>query len=406
MRAARTTGQHRERDLRGAVGPRRGSVNTVILVGPPPTMVGGMASVVEQILALAFGGRYKVELFPITVGPDDDEPLSRRVARHIAHLRSLARIIRRRRASIVHLHTCSGFSFYRSVADLILVRWLGCRAVLHIHGARFDEFYARVGWVQRRLIAGALARADRVIALSAAWRGKLAAMAPAARLVVVENAVVGPAELPSRRHDGPCRFLLMARMDDWKGVDDLLEACAALRAAKGAFELVLAGPPGTAGDGPVLAEKIRSRGLESSVRYVGPVRGAEKSDLLRWADVYVQPSHYEGMPISLLEALAYRLPVVATKVGAVPEVVADGVQGFLVPPRDPARLSAALSEMARDACRRQVLSDAAARLAASRFASKRFRDDLVDLYDGVCADVPNARLTRLRTRALPCRWPY
>ena len=120
------------------------------------------------------------------------------------------------------------------------------------------------------------------------------------------------------------------------------------------------------------------------MRYAGSVHGADKSDLLRWADVYVQPSHHEGMPIAMLEALAYRLPIVATQVGAVPEVVADGVHGLLVPPHDPGQLAAAMGNVARDADRRRSFSSAAARLAASRFSSARFRDDLVKLYDVLC----------------------
>jgi len=176
---------------------------------------------------------------------------------------------------------------------------------------------------------------------------------------------------------------LLARMDAWKGIDDLLDACATLRAAECPFELALAGPEGTAGDAGVLEEKIRRRGLESSVRYVGPVRGEEKTNLLRWADVCVQPSHHEGMPISLLEALAHGLPIVATSVGAVPEVIRDGVHGRLVPPHQPNRLGDALRELAEDPRRRCTMSTAAVDLARARFSLERFERDLMAVYDNL-----------------------
>ena len=128
--------------------------------------------------------------------------------------------------------------------------------VLHIHGATFDEFHAGAGPLRRRLIAWSLRRADRVVALSAAWRDKLHGMSPGANVTVVENAVSGPASVPAGRHEEPCRFLLLARMDKWKGIDDLLEACGLLLREGAVLEMVLAGPAGT---GPKLSTRVRQR---------------------------------------------------------------------------------------------------------------------------------------------------
>ena len=359
--------------------------STIIMIGPSPTEFGGMASVVQQMLALDFGDKYHVEAFPVTISPGAWESPFGRVARHLHHLRRLQEAVRRTSAPIVHIHTCSGFSFFRSVVDMVIARRMGCRVVLHVHGAAFDEFHTGAGPLQRRLIAWSLSRADRVVALSETWRGKLREMAPAAQLVVIENAVAIPPAVPLRSHDGPCRFLLLARMDEWKGIDDLLAACADLHAAGVVPELVLAGPPGTAGDATVIAHKIGACNLEKVVRYVGPVRGEEKASLLRRADVYVQPSHNEGMPISLLEALSYGLPVVATRVGAVAEVITAGVEGVLVPPRRPDLLAITMRDLAGDPARRETMSRAARLCASTRFGLGRLRDDLVSLYDGLCA---------------------
>ncbi len=372
------------------------SKSSVIVVGPPPSMVGGMASVVEQILSMDLGTHYRADAFPTTISTDRSESLCGRVLRHAGHLRSLAGVIRRLRSPIVHLHTCSGFSFHRSTADLFLARRLGCRTILHIHGAAFDKFYAGAGRVQRRLIARSLSRTDCVIALSQQWRRELLKMAPRARIAVVENAVACPGDLPPRVNQGPCRFLLLAKMDLWKGIDDLLDATARLRATGYEFELVLAGPDGTAGDADTLANKINSRGLGAAVRYAGCVRGEEKSELLRWADVYVQPSHHEGMPIALLEGLAYGLAIIATRVGAVPEVITDRHEGLLVPSHSPARLAEAMCALATDRPRRNAMASAARRLASTRFSIDRFRDDLISLYD----DVSGRALQRAATRSL------
>jgi phosphopantetheine adenylyltransferase len=109
--------------------------------------------------------------------------------RHLGQLRLFVSTIRRTRARIVHIHTCSGFSLYRSALDMVVARLLGSRVILHVHGAAFDKFHAGAGRLLRRVIAWSLTRADRVIALSGGWAQKLRRMAPRACVVVIENAV-------------------------------------------------------------------------------------------------------------------------------------------------------------------------------------------------------------------------
>ncbi len=360
---------------------------TVIVIGPSPDAVGGMASVVAQILRLEFDGRYRLRFFPTTVSTGDHETSWQRLTRHVRHLGRLRRLIRESDRSIVHIHTCSGFSVLRSAVDMMIARSHGCRTVLHSHGAKFDSFYEALPAYRRLLLRRCLSRADRVIALSNGWRRRLHDMAPKARLCVIENAIECPAPTTVSRRPGPFRFVLLARMDEWKGIDDLLSACATLAADSVEFELVLAGPGGTAGDAVSLEAKIEGMGLAGIVRYVGSVHGREKDDLLTNSDAYVLASWSEGLPISLLEAIAYGLPVVATRVGAVPEVITEGREGLLVPAKQPDDLARAMRTMIDDPSCRATMSDAARRLAKQRFSVVRLRNDLLRLYDEVgCTD--------------------
>ena len=376
-------------DSRSDAVERDPAIPTVIVVGPPATQMGGMASVAQQILAIDFGRRYHTRAAPCTFGPETGETFRARVRRHISQVGRLGEAIRRWRAPIVHLHTCSGFSFFRSAVDMLAAQRLGARVLLHIHGAAFDRFFAEAGFLKRRLISASLSRADGVIALSKQWRRKLQDMAPCGRICVVENAVaIPPLRQPRQREqmDSVCHFLLLARMDAWKGIDDLLTACARLRDRGVAFALTLAGPPGTAGNAEQMERKIADRNLGSAVTYVGPALGREKLRLFESANVYVQPSHHEGMPISLLEALAHGLPVIATTVGAIPEIITQDQEGMLVPPHRPDLLAAAMSDLAGNPDRRARMSVATRCTAERRFSLDRLRDDLVRLYDAVCRD--------------------
>ena len=391
----------------------RGASARVIILGPGPDEVGGMASVTAQMMSMAWPDRYETELLSNSYADSTSELRMQKLTRHVRQIRRLTsligdgghradgetqttdndspdarsrprrRTISNRGAVLVHIHTCSGFSFYRSTVDMLAAQRAGARVVLHIHGAAFHEFVAHEPRWRRRVIAWSLARADRVIALSSQWAVTLSAIAPKARVTVIENAVAIPQAQPTRRAPGPCRFVLMARMDVWKGIDDLLDAAAAVHRRNVSFDLTLAGPSGTAGDARTLESKIENRGLTGVVRYIGCVRGDEKDALLLQSDVYVQPSHHEGMPIAMLEALAYALPVVATAVGAVGEVITDGVHGLLVPAHSPDRLAEAMIDLISSESRRPAMSTAARALATDRFGLDRFQHDLGTLYDDV-----------------------
>ncbi len=374
---------------------------TVIVIGPSPDAVGGMASVVAQTLRMEFDGRYRLRFFPTTASTGDDETSRQRLTRHLRHLVRLRRLIRESNRPIVHIHTCSEFSFLRSAMDMMIARSQGCRTLLHIHGAKFDSFYHALPAYRRLLVRRCLSRADRVIALSNGWRHKLHDIAPNARLSVIENAIECPTATTISRRPGPFRFVLLARMDAWKGIDDLLSACVTLVADSVDFELVLAGPGGTAGDAVSLEAKIKRMGLAGTVRYVGPVHGREKDELLGNSDAYVLASWSEGLPISLLEALAYGLPAVATCVGAVPEVITNGREGLLVPAKQPDALAGAMRKMIDEPSRRATMSDAARRLARQRFSVVRLRDDLLRLYDELTGTDALAPTSSLRPEEFP-----
>lgn len=354
---------------------------------------------IAQMIQLDFGIRFSLDCLPITLSSRHSERGVRRVARHLAQRLRLGRALRDKPTAIVHLHTCSGFSFHRSSWDMRVAQKHGCSTILHIHGAQFDAYLERAMPVERHFVRRALERADRVIALSRGWRDILLKAAPDSRIAVIENAVEIPSQRNPKPTGGPCRFLTLTRMDSWKGIDDLLDASTILNRRGMDFRLTLAGPEGSAGNAFQIRQKIEERGLSTRVEFAGPVVGAEKARLLASTDVYVQPSHNEGMPISILEAMAWALPVVATQVGAIPEIIDDDVHGLTIPPRNPMALAQAMGTLVADVPRRAALGNAGLALAATRFSQSRFREDLINLYDELLKPTASAESVRRAGRA-------
>lgn len=169
---------------------------------------------------------------------------------------------------------------------------------------------------------------------------------PSGKMAIVYNGVdTGRFRPPAdpRAADGPVRIVAVGRMVEEKDYPLLLKALAELKRAGLAFVAEVVG------DGP-LAPQLRhlhaALDLGAQVRFLG--RCEDIPEILRRSDIYVLSSKSEGMPIALLEAMATALPVVATAVDAVPEVIVDGINGLLVPPGDPRALAAALARLIAD----------------------------------------------------------
>lgn len=168
---------------------------------------------------------------------------------------------------------------------------------------------------------------------------------------------------------GPvCRLLFVGRLDAIKGVRVLFEAVADLARRGVAIELTLVGDgPDRAG----LQAEAQLRGLGEVVRFTGYLSQAAVAERLAEADLFVLPSFAEGVPVVLMEALASRMPVVATRVAGVAELVEDGVSGLLVPPGDPEALGEALAALAADAPRRAQMGEAGRARVVAEFDAAR-----------------------------------
>jgi len=174
-------------------------------------------------------------------------------------------------------------------------------------------------------------------------------------------------------------FLFVGNFHGQKGIDTLIRA----------WRILETGNPGSGamlllvGDG-VLVDDMKDLaaglGLGDSTRFLG--RRPDVRSYMQLADVFVQPSRWEGLSIALLEAMSCALPVIATTVGGTVEVVTDGVDGILVPPDDPARLAGCMEKLLRDTVARKILGEKARATVMERYSIKRCARAHLNLFGG------------------------
>ena len=170
----------------------------------------------------------------------------------------------------------------------------------------------------------------------------------------------------------------VGRLSPEKGFDLLIRAVAELRRAGRPVFLAIAGD---GDERPRLEQLIAELGCQSFVQLLGYV--ADPRRLYEALDLYVLSSLREGLPNVVLEAMALEAPVIATRIAGLPKMIQDGVDGILVPPGDPAALTAAMADLLGDASARDRLSQAARQTIESRFSFQRRMERVVAVYDQV-----------------------
>ncbi len=285
------------------------------------------------------------------------------------------------RELLLHVNVAERGSVLRKGVLILLARLLGRPVLLHVHAAQLVGFAAGLPAPLRRLLGWTFRRATLCVVLSQAMRGWMTGClgVPAARVVVLRNGVPMRLASPAARGER-FRLLFLGNLSERKGVPELLAALAHPALAGWHGELVLAG----GGDVGRFEAQAAALGLSAKLRLTGWLDEAAAAAELAAADALVLPSHDEGLPLVILEALAQRVPVITTPVGAIPEVLRHEATALLVPPGDPAGLAEAVARLAGDRRLREALADAGRALYEQEFTASVFVDRLTALYQQYC----------------------
>lgn len=352
-------------------------MSRVLLVGRGPPERGGISAYMLGLQNGPLAGEHQMRLLNLTrkEAPPGGRLTGRNVTRTFTDTFAL---LRAPSADIVHINTAlvPTVTLVRAALLVLAGRVRLRKVVLHVHSGKVQLWLTNS--VRRSLVKVALAGAHRVVAVSEGAHEALRSSVSPKRLRNIPNGVdverFGPPEEP---HDPP-RILYVGLLTPRKGVIDLFAASRMLHKRGVDHQVVVAG--GTPDEGPGAEAEVRAA-APPEIELVGSRPHEDMIDLYRSADVFCLPSWWEAMPLTVLEAMATGLPVVATNVGDISSMLGGGTAGELVPARNPLALANALEKFLTDPGLRRQHGTEGRRRAETAYAIEANAAAVGEIYE-------------------------
>jgi glycosyltransferase involved in cell wall biosynthesis len=296
---------------------------------------------------------------------------------------------RRGEVDVLHINLAAGGSAYRKAILGRAARSLGIPYIVHLHGSRFDKFWPTASEYWARAVDRLFMESAETVVLGRFWEDLIVSRLPGvkSKVTILPNATA-PADAAHGGGGAPdvrVHVAFMGELGARKGTPQLVEALGRL-APRSDWRATIAGN----GDVEQTRARVRELGIADRVAIPGWLDGAGVNAVLGKTDVFVLPSFAENLPMAILEAFARGIAVVATPVGAVPEVVDHGRNGFIVRTGDIGDLAAALERLIADGDLRRRLGANARQDHAQRFEIGGYLSEMATIWRRAAA--PETRL--------------
>lgn len=279
---------------------------------------------------------------------------------------------------VVHIHMSERGSVYRKFAVSKLGKLFGCKVVVHMHGAEFETWYNGLPESKKTFVRRGLNELDAVVILGEYWRPYISSlMEDNQKVNVLYNAV--PVPQNNRYRAEAKNMLFLGEVGQRKGIYDLL---ASLQTIDGQlddnYRLLIYGPNP---DGDI-TERIEKMNLQRRAQYMGWVDSDRFEQLFAEIAVNVLPSYHEGLPMTILETMAYGIPNITTAVAAIPEAV-NQENGALIQPGDIQTLAATILDLLQNPQLRKEKSENAYETMKKVFSTEQHMLQVLRLYEEI-----------------------
>lgn len=342
----------------------------VLMIGPARSVNGGISAVVNNYYKAGLDTKVQLQY----IGTMEDGSKWHKLKIVIQALVQF--IFTVPKFDLVHINMASDVSLYRKIPFICLTKLLGKKLIIHQHGGNIKQFYySECSPKRRQFIQKILRKADAFIVVAPYLKDIFKDIVEEKKIVVLPNAI----EIPKDLHKGyrEQNLLFLGRLCKEKGIYELLDAVKDLKKEFPKLQLYLGG---------VWVEdelQHKARQCESFVHYLGWIDTKQKDEYLKKCNIFVLPTYFEGLPMSLLEGMAYGCACVASEVGGIPQVMTSGKDGIVIPAKDVQALKDSIKELLENQKLQKELGRNARKTVEEGYDINKSVQKLLQIYQSV-----------------------
>lgn len=275
------------------------------------------------------------------------------------------------KVDIVHCHMSMRGSFFRKIIILLLVKMFNKKYIIHIHGSETKKFLNNSHKLIFEAYRFLLKKSDVVIVLSDSWLDYFKSICDSANIFVVKNSVNIPVVDAGEVSCGEILFL--GEIGRRKGFYDIIDIWGKIEKSFPDINFMVCGGFEVGFDEKLIHQF-------KSINYMGWINKNQKNKILSARPIFILPSYNEGLPMSLIEAMSYGCPVVATNVGGIPELINNNVNGFMIDPGDKDKLLDIISVLIDDKILANRIGEVARQDIELNFSAEKTLKSVQDIY--------------------------
>ena len=346
----------------------------ILMVGVGPKRIGGMWSVSEQYINSEYFNK-KVKLYYVktsTLGS-----IFRRILCMIFGYLKIFYILLFKKIDIVHLHMAEKGSVYRKGFIAKLSKKMNKKVIIHMHAGPFMAYYKTISERSKKNVLKILnCYSDKVIVLGNYWMNQMSEIVSKDKLVVLYNGV----DIPEKNQysENNKNIVYFGVMNKNKGIYDLIETIEKINdKLDNSIKIRLCGKDLT-GD---VERLIDEKKLNNRIYYLGWIDGEKKEQELKNAMISVLPSYYEGLSMTIIEAMSYGIPVITTNISTMNEILNN--EKFLFNPGDTEKFGELILYLASKKEERNKISHSEYERVKKIFSNKIFIEKTLEIYDNL-----------------------
>lgn len=281
-------------------------------------------------------------------------------------------------AEVIHIHMSYKGSFFRARAIQNMAMKFKIKVIIHLHGSEFKKWYDLSRLSQQRKIREFLRKCDVLIVLGKEWEKNILEIEPTTKITILNNAIEIP-KCIAKWNDNKFNILYMGVLIERKGISDLIDAVYLIdNKLRNNIQVVIAG---VGKEEKKLKQKCIDLKLEDCIKFIGWINENEKEEIYLNTQLLVLPSYNEGLPMAILEAISYGIPIIATDVGDISTAVENNFNGYLILPHDIENLKNKIVDVYKRGNNNwNMLSANSRSIAIEKFSIKKYMNKFIDLY--------------------------